>query len=93
MSETSSGASWKTPTENRMVIDSQSIGVKRVGVTFNPSGDDRVDSIKVKAAMLINEINDLSLESENGEAKRCFAVAMTDIESAAMWAVKGITKK
>lgn len=74
-------------------LSPDSVGAQRVGFSFNPSGDERVNSIKLKAARLINELNDYWLAAENGEAKRCFAVAMTDVESAAMWAVKGVTKK
>lgn len=74
-------------------LSPDSIGAKRVGFSFNPSGDERVNSIKLKAAILINEIYENFLETENSEVRRCFAEAMTDVESAAMWAVKGVTKK
>ena len=74
-------------------ISSDSIGAQRVGISFNPSADHRVDSIKKKAAILINEIHEYFQLIESSEAKRCFAVAMAEVESAAMWAVKGVTKK
>lgn len=32
-----------------------------------------------------------SFGSGDGEAARCYALAQTDIESAAMWGVKGLT--
>jgi hypothetical protein len=71
----------------------ETLGMSRVGISFNPSGDERVISIKQKAASLIDEIKVYSDVTDNDEAKRVFALAMTDVENAAMWAVKGITKK
>lgn len=67
-------------------------GEYRVGITFNPGGNPKVDSIKRKAADLIDEIEAIAQGSENGEVKRLCAVAQTEIESAAMWAVKAATK-
>lgn len=77
----------------KAAVSPGSIGAQRVGISFNPSADHRVDSIKQKAAILINEIHEYFQLIESSEAKRCFAVAMTEVESAAMWAVKGVTKK
>jgi acetolactate synthase small subunit len=71
----------------------ETLGMSRVGISFNPSGDERVISIKQKAASLIDEIKVYSDASDNDEAKRVFALAMTEIESASRWAVTGITKK
>ena len=65
-------------------------GELRVGVDFNPSGNTLVDTIKRKAADLIDHINGLETAdfNEPGEVARLKALAMTDIESAAHWAVK-----
>lgn len=64
------------------------IGEKRVGVDFNVTNDKKVDSIKTKAAELINEIYSLVEPGERSEKARCVAEAMTAIEDGAMWAVK-----
>ena len=65
-------------------------GELRVGVDFNPSGNTLVDTIKRKAADLIDHINGLETAdfNEPGEVARLKALAMTDIKSAAHWAVK-----
>ncbi|MDF3606145.1 hypothetical protein PE067_08390 [Paracoccus sp. DMF-8] len=74
----------------------QTKGEYRVGITFNPSASGIVDEIKRKAADLIDLIESIpsDRESERGnEAGRLKAVAQTEIESAAMWAVKAATKQ
>ena len=65
-------------------------GERRVGVDFNPSGSTMVDTIKRKAADLIDHINGLETAdfNEPGEVARLKVLAMTDIESAAIWSVK-----
>ena len=67
-------------------------GQYRVGITFNPGGNPQVDSVKQKAADFIDEIETIALASNNGEVKRLCAIAQTEIETAAMYAVKAITK-
>ena len=74
----------------------QTKGEYRVGISFNPSGDDLVTQIKRQAADLIDTIDAIpsDRESEVGnERGRLKALAQTEIESAAMWAVKAATKK
>lgn len=69
-------------------------GEKAAGVTFNPSGDPRVDSIKVKFAVIIDEINEVRCDPQTtGEAKRYCAKAISYAEDAQMNAVKAITWK
>lgn len=74
-------------------------GEYRVGITFNPSNDDTVGKIKRAAADLIDLIEGIGMEgvavgwvSMNPEVIRLKALAQTEIESAAMWAVKAATK-
>ena len=64
----------------------QTDGQWRVGVTFNPGGNPDVDHIKSKAAALIDFV------LEHGKDERCTSIAVEQIESAAMWAVKSVTK-
>lgn len=71
-----------------------SLGEYRVGIDFNPSGDDLVGQIKRKSADLIDLISSIpDGGSHSGERRRLKALAMTEIESAAMWGVKAATKK
>ncbi|MFA8386870.1 MAG: hypothetical protein ACEPO2_14690 [Pelagibaca sp.] len=74
----------------------QTKGEYRVGINFNPSGDDLVGQIKRKAADLIDLMESIdctpSSDAEAGEKYRLRALAQTEIESAAMWAVKAATK-
>lgn len=63
-----------------------SIGEDRVRVTFNPSADSVVDQIKQQTAKLIDLCETLkSLDP------RLAALAQTQYEDAAMWAVKAAT--
>ena len=76
-------------------------GEYRVGITFNPSGDGMVGQIKQAAADLIDLIEMIPLqemdsaygEMRGNEIARLKALAQTDIETAAMHAVKAATKK
>ena len=74
----------------------QTKGEYRVGIDFNPSADDTVDKITRAAADLIDLIDSIPHGScERGENKgrlRLKALAQTEVESAAMWAVKAATK-
>lgn len=65
-------------------------GEYRVGITFNPSNNDQVARIKRAAADLIDLIQELPMR--DAEIERLRALAVTDVESAAMWAVKAATK-
>jgi hypothetical protein len=67
------------------------LGEQRVRKSFNPSGNELVDSIKAKTAELIDICEMYRISMGPGEAVRCWAIAMTYYEDAAMWAVKGAT--
>lgn len=68
-------------------------GEHRVGISFNPSSNPQVDQIKRMAADLIDLIEEVGAANPEQEAKRCAAISQTEIESAAMWAVKAATKQ
>jgi hypothetical protein len=79
-------------------------GEYKVGITFNPSGDDIVGKIKRAAADLIDLIESIPASirpdievpkqyHQADEVKRLKSLAQTEVESAAMWAVKAATKK
>lgn len=66
-------------------------GEYRVGIKFNPSGAGDVHEIKTRAAELIDMLAPLAADRDH-PGSRCAAIAMTEIESGAMWAVKAVTK-
>lgn len=68
-------------------------GQKAVGLTFNPSGDDAVGAAKQTFADAIDQLNDLRETTALGEVKRLCSVAITEAQTAQMWAVKAITWK
>ena len=71
-------------------------GEYRVGINFNPSADDTVAKLKRAAADLIDLIDqipgDVTRDLRGSEVARLKALAQTEVESAAMWAVKATTK-
>lgn len=68
-------------------------GEKAVGLTFNPSNDDQVAKCKAEFAAVIDRMNDLRTSTDNAEVKRMASVAITEAQTAQMWAVKAITWK
>lgn len=69
-------------------------GEKAVGLTFNPAAGDThiaVNDIKEKAAAFIDKCNQLRDLTDNGEQKRMYSVAITEAQTAQMWAVKAVT--
>jgi len=68
-------------------------GEKAVGLSFNPSGDPAVNECKSIFARAIDQMNDLREKSESNEQKRHCSIAITDMETAQMRAVKAITWK
>ena len=67
-------------------MTAQTEGQYRAGSTFNPGGNPHVDFIKQRATELIDYV------AKHGRDGRCTALAQTDFEQAAMWAVKSVTK-
>jgi len=68
-------------------------GEKAVGLTFNPSADATVDKVKKLYSEIIDLCNELRTEADQGEKGRLLSVAITEAQTAQMWAVKGITWK
>ena len=71
----------------------QTFGQKAVGLPFNPSGDDAVSDCKQRFATAIDQMNDLRTFSSSPEVKRMASVAITEMQTAQMWAVKALTWK
>ena len=72
-------------------------GEKAVGLNFNPSGDASVQKVKELYAQIIDIMYEFkSVEAANmssGEHKRLASIAITEAQTAQMWAVKAITWK
>lgn len=67
-------------------------GQKAVGLTFNPSGDETVNKIKQLYADIIDTLNTLPT-SNPSEKMRLIKIAITEAQTAQMWAVKAATWK
>lgn len=70
------------------------LGEQRCHINFNPSSDDKIGQFKRMMADAIDFCNDeiLSKYFTDQEANRCFEIAMEHLETAQMYAVKGIAK-
>jgi hypothetical protein len=74
-----------------------SFGEKAVGLTFNPSNNQKVQDLKVKAAAFIDAcqamrvVDNPETEKVDGEVARMASIAITEAQTAQMWAVKAAT--
>jgi hypothetical protein len=68
-----------------------SFGEKAVGLTFNPSGDEKVNVLKAQIASFIDSCNDWRAEATDPEVKRMYSIAITEAQGAQMWGVKAAT--
>ena len=69
-------------------------GQKAVGLTFNPSGDAVVSDLKIKAAAFIDACHALrEAANQSREVARMASIAITEAQTAQMWAVKAATWK
>lgn len=67
-------------------------GQKACGVSFNPGGREDVDLIKRKFAEVVDLLNEHRLTDDaSPEVKRMLSIAITETQSAQMWAVKAVT--
>lgn len=69
----------------------QTFGEKAVGLTFNPSNSNEVDKCKREFAAIIDRMNYLRNLTEDPEVRRMASIAITEAQTAQMWAVKAIT--
>lgn len=68
-------------------------GEKAVGLNFNPSGQDPVFEIKKSFAAAIDIMHEERQRTHSQEVKRMLSKAITDAQTAQMWAVKAVTWK
>lgn len=71
--------------------EAQTFGMKAVGLDFNPSGNVQVKNLKEAAANFIDQVNNLREKTDDPEVKRMASVAITEAQTAQMWAVKAAT--
>ena len=71
----------------------QTYGERAVGLAFNPSGDDAVSQCKREFARVIDRMNELRQTATDPEVKRMASVAISELQTAQMWAVKALTWK
>lgn len=68
-------------------------GEQAVGITFNPANDPTVQKIKELYAEIIDICDGerSKIETKPSEKARLLSVAITEAQTAQMWAVKGVT--
>ena len=70
-------------------------GEKAVGLTFNPSNNAKMQDLKEKAAAFIDACHQMRTATEtekpDAEVARMASVAITEAQTAQMWAVKAAT--
>lgn len=75
------------------LLKTLTFGQKAVGISFNPGGDPGVSYCKQFYADIIDQMNNLRDVSTSPEQKRLCSIAITEAQTAQMWAVKAITWK
>jgi hypothetical protein len=91
-----------TNDNNQGVGSPQTFGEKAVGLSFNPSNDDKVGNIKKSCAAVIDVLNDERNaiksskdedDGQNGERIAMLTIAIRAIQDGQMWGVKAVTWK
>lgn len=68
-----------------------SYGEKLVGISFNPGGNEEVNAVKLQFAQIIDVMHELRSRTTNAEVARMCSIAITESQTAQMWAVKAVT--
>lgn len=69
-------------------------GEKAVGLSFNPGNNPEVHAVKVAYAAIIDQLAVMRRDAgdaEDSEKVRVLSIAITEAQTAQMWAVKAIT--
>lgn len=75
------------------VRPADTFGERAVGLAFNPGNNPAVDECKRLFASVIDAQHKVREASSDPEAKRLASVAITEAQTAQMWAVKSLTWK
>lgn len=68
-------------------------GGQAVWLDFNPSWNPQVNRLKKLFAEIIDELDQSRAANTGGEAVRLLSIAITEAQTAQMWAVKAVTWK
>lgn len=74
-----------------MSKENLTFGERACGVSFNPGGDATVTIIKEQFAQVVDTLNNYRTSSDDPEVNRMLSVAITETQTAQMWAVKAVT--
>ena len=66
-------------------------GERACGVSFNPGGLPLVNELKTEYAKIVTRLNELRESTTDREEQRMLSIAITETQTAQMWAVKAIT--
>lgn len=66
-------------------------GERACGVSFNPGGVPVVHAVKKAYAEIVDQLNDIRVNDADPEVKRMCSVAITELQTSQMWAVKAVT--
>jgi hypothetical protein len=66
-------------------------GQRACGVSFNPGGNETVAQIKGLYAVVVDMLHAQRGEAADPEVKRMLSIAITETQTAQMWAVKAVT--
>ncbi len=66
-------------------------GERACGMTFNPGGNEDVAAIKGAYALVVDGLHQRREASDDHEVKRMLSIAITETQTAQMWAVKAVT--
>ncbi len=70
-------------------------GERAVGLNFNPAQDPKVAKIKEQFAAIVDTLNDYRAgnpgDEHDPDVARMLSVAITEAQTAQMWAVKAVT--
>lgn len=73
-----------------MANNDLTFGQRACGVSFNPGGREDVDLIKRKFADVVDLLNEHRFDA-TPEVARMLSIAITETQTAQMWAVKAVT--
>lgn len=74
-----------------MTKDELTFGERACGVSFNPGGHPVVNAVKKAYAEIAEQLNDIRIQDTDPEVKRMCSIAITELQTSQMWAVKAVT--
>lgn len=78
-------------TEDNIPQREMTFGEKAMGVNFNPGQNPNVATIEFSYANICDELAARRDAATNPEVKRMLSIAITELQTSQMWAVKAVT--